>query len=321
MANMAKEDQLPEGNLIAWLEGKGAALIDYDFATDVTPEMAEAILRGNERNRHVKQNKVEEYKGALARGEWMYNGDTIRVTTTGKLIDGQHRLIAISESGIPARCLMAIIEDDVSFQTQATIDTGARRSFGDALQIEGMPYATTVAGATAVIWGYELDGVPVAGGRSVTPTIQQKYEVLSRHEGIHTSAPVGRRSTLVPASQAAALHYLFSTADSNDADEFFRLLKTGDGLSVSDPIYTLRERLTRESSRDTTQFSGRVMAAFVIIAWNYWRRGVELQRLQYRPGGARPDRFPRIDGVDEGRFRFTTAPRSRGGRARGRRRA
>jgi hypothetical protein len=59
----------PDPQLVDKLEELGAAIIPTDFATDVTPEMAEMMLRGNARNRHMKRNKVDEYVGALRRDE------------------------------------------------------------------------------------------------------------------------------------------------------------------------------------------------------------------------------------------------------------
>lgn len=39
-------------------------------------------------------------------------------------------------------------------------------------------------------------------------------------------------------------------------------------------------------------------AAWCILAWNAWRNGDRLRKVQWRPGGARPDPFPMIDGLD-----------------------
>jgi hypothetical protein len=294
----------PDPQLVVKLEKLGAAVIPPDFATEVTPEMAEMMLRGNARNRHVKPNKVEEFAGALVRGEWRYNGDCVRITTAGKLLDGQHRLMAIVQTETAAPLLVAVIEEDEALKAQATMDVGAKRKFGDMLQIEGVTSATTVAAVTGLIWGFEQDRVPTVQNRSVRATIQQKYDVLERHPGIRESVSRVRHSPLLVGSLAAGLHYLFSTADEEDADEFFHLLKTGEGLETGHPILTLRERLIREESRATGQLHTRVRTAFVIIAWNAWRQGRSLAKLQFRPGGARPDRFPQIDGLDESMFRF-----------------
>lgn len=294
----------PDPKLIDRLESQGAALIDPDFATDVTVAMAEDMLRGNARNRHIKPNKVEEFAGALRRGEWQYNGDTVRITTAGKLLDGQHRLMAIVDTGKPARLLIAVIEERNALQAQATMDVGSKRSFGDMLQIEGVANATTVAAATNLVWSFEQDRVPSSQNRAAAATIQQKYDVLARHPGLHESASRGKQAPLLTGSLGAALHYLFSTADADDADEFFRLLKTGDGLGPGNPIHTLRERLFREQSKASGQLHSRVRTAFTIIAWNYWRQGRDLAKLTFRPGGASPDRFPQVDGLDESMFRF-----------------
>jgi len=57
----------------------------------ITPEIAAAMLETNTMNRPLSMPHVRKLSDALLRGEWVVNGDAIRISSNGFLIDGQHR--------------------------------------------------------------------------------------------------------------------------------------------------------------------------------------------------------------------------------------
>lgn len=82
--------------------------------TEVTPEMAKEWLAANHCNRNVKRTAVSKVKAALVSGEFVFNAQTVTFTKSWRLADGQHRLIAIVESGVPAMILVWTgLEEDV----------------------------------------------------------------------------------------------------------------------------------------------------------------------------------------------------------------
>ena len=66
----------------------------------VTPDYAATLLEKNTTNRNISQITVKRYAQAMASGEWMQNGQTITIAEDGTILDGQHRLWAVIESGI-----------------------------------------------------------------------------------------------------------------------------------------------------------------------------------------------------------------------------
>lgn len=100
----------------------------------VTPAIAAEWLQFNTINRPLRRAVVEGYKAAFTRGEYVQTHQGIAFATTGELLDGQHRLTAISE--MPAH---------YSFNMQVTrgmpadaykgIDQGLKRTHGDVLRI------------------------------------------------------------------------------------------------------------------------------------------------------------------------------------------
>ena len=100
------------------------------YEIEVSPEMAKEWLEKNNQktNRKIDRKQVEKYKREIKSGNWMLNGDTIRFYISGTLADGQHRLIAIVETGITVLC--SIIEN-VPDEAKSTIDVGKSRKNTD----------------------------------------------------------------------------------------------------------------------------------------------------------------------------------------------
>jgi len=75
-------------------------LITVNGKHSINAEFATKLLNtlDNSLNRELIPSKVKKYQKDMINGKWSYNGDTIRITTDGHLVDGQHRLTAIVES-------------------------------------------------------------------------------------------------------------------------------------------------------------------------------------------------------------------------------
>ena len=92
----------------------------------ITPNVAELMLRTNENNRPLSQRKVREYAHDMRNGNWTLTHQGILVGRGGKLIDGQHRLRACIEAGVPFTTL--VIEDsDLESPMRLPIDVGLKR--------------------------------------------------------------------------------------------------------------------------------------------------------------------------------------------------
>jgi hypothetical protein len=106
--------------------------------------MAAKLLSNNTRNRSVRRKNVEFFAKEILSGNWKLNAETIKVGRDGTLLDGQHRLYAVVETGMSIQCLLATDLDQDVFDT---IDTGARRSAGDTLTVAGEVCGRNLAAA------------------------------------------------------------------------------------------------------------------------------------------------------------------------------
>jgi len=108
----------PASSPATWPHGPNRPV---DGKVRVTPEMAREWIKANRNNRPVRRGAVAKITADLKRDDFLYTGQTILFTISWRLADGQHRLIAIIESGIPAEVMVVTgIED----RAIAKIDNG-----------------------------------------------------------------------------------------------------------------------------------------------------------------------------------------------------
>src|SRR5260370_421024 len=81
---------------------------DLDLAiVTITPELAQEWLDRGGNNRKVTRRRIEAMTAAIQRGEWQLTGEAIKLDDEGRVRDGQNRLHAIGEAGIPVLSLVA----------------------------------------------------------------------------------------------------------------------------------------------------------------------------------------------------------------------
>ncbi len=254
----------------------------------ITPEGAAAYLQKNPTNRPLKPVVVKRYAAAMKRGEWDgLNGETIKLNGDGTLVDGQHRLAAVVESGLT---LTTTIVMGVRRTAQDTIDTGTRRTLSDALKIRGEANHTTLAGAL----GYAYRHFSRLEGQRIYPTTTQALTLLDEHPGIRVGTAAARRlhrHIHFNPSLAAWLYYHFGTIDRDDAEDFFTRLVTLEKVDAGHPILTLNQTVLRDAA-SSPRMSVIKVQAITIKAWNAYRDGRELRLLKWSPGGSSPESFP-----------------------------
>jgi hypothetical protein len=65
----------------------------------INPKLAADLLAGNLDNRSIKKNNLLAITNDMKGGAWTVNGAAIVIGKDGRLIDGQHRLQAVIDSG------------------------------------------------------------------------------------------------------------------------------------------------------------------------------------------------------------------------------
>ena len=107
----------------------------------VTPDMAaEWLAAGNVDNRAIRQTVVRRYADMMRGGEWHATHQGVAFSDR-RLIDGQHRLTAIVQSGIPQWMVIFADQSDVTF---GVLDKGVSRNLRDEVPMPG-PVLDTIS--------------------------------------------------------------------------------------------------------------------------------------------------------------------------------
>jgi hypothetical protein len=276
---------------------KTAAPIDgpYTEHVDVWPELAEYLLAQNTKNRPLRDKEVAAIARVMRAGEWMETGESIKVSTKGRLLDGQHRLSAIVRSGVTIRLPITFgVDDEVFKYLDGGSYGGGRRSGSDALHALGYKFAHRLASLIRVLVLYEngrygsfdSQGMPnetiVAAARRFGPPANNRgvriIEATSKlREGIFPSEQVMNLVTYVNAYRAP-----------QETIRFFK--KVSDGLNIStkaDPAWQLRSWIENNPSEGSNAYKTHLLA-LTTKACNAAIRGEEIRHLYY----AETQRYP-----------------------------
>jgi hypothetical protein len=249
------------------------------------------MLKRNTHNRRLNEQRVEQFAGAMKRGEWMDNGEPIaRFSTEGVLLDGQTRLAAIVKSGIT---LKGYIIDGLAPESQYTMDIGQKRTFAQELHLEGFTSPNHVGALALAIWQWENE---VWDQHKVGATRVQLRNIVDLNtDAILDAVKVQHRlqqKIRVTPTVAMLAYWLFSRIDQADADDFFDRLTHGT-IEPSHPIGLLRERLIGwAQDRRGTRPNKIVTLAYFIKAWNFYRNGGRPAHLVVRLGGTMAEPYP-----------------------------
>lgn len=251
----------------------------------VGPELAAKWLDKNTTNRTVRPARVKEYAQSMTAGRWLYTADPIRFDEDGRLIDGQHRLMAIVKSG--AELELHVVRG-LAREAQDAVDTGAARTASDALKVRGFKHGPQLA-ATVPIVNWLLKG----GGFAASYSRDDVVYWVGVHEGLDDIIDTAvRNRNLLPCQLApyAAAHYAARSQSQDQAatDEFFidQLVETI-GLTAGSPALATRRYLLglREDKKTATKEvkAGTVLA--ILEGYRQFRAGRTISSLRPPRGG------------------------------------
>jgi len=247
---------------------------------EVTPNMAAEMLKHNNMNRNISQLNVKRYAQAMQSGEWEQNGQTITVAADGTILDGQHRLWAVIESGVTITFLIVY---NVRKEAIATIDSGIVRTFRHLLQIKGSKHPATAAAVTKFAWIFDnFDSEMNEGSGKITlrnPVLECYYD--ENRELIERAAVMAETGCHhFTKSHMGFGFLLFLRKNPARAEEFAGMLKSGQNLYTGHPVMTLRAKLI-DNLMSKHKLTVRETAAFYIKAWNAFLWGKDISVFRW----------------------------------------
>lgn len=252
----------------------------------IDPIYAATLLDGNSTNRPLKEDLLRRYSEDMQNGKWReQTGESIKISKTNNLLDGQHRLNAIIKSGVPVRCLVIYGLDDCIFDV---IDTGRLRSGGDTLSVDGAPNAvrlnTSIQGYDRIKKEYSFMR---SGGRTKKLSNREVLHKYKENPRLWDASvtKAGRwyssMSKCMSVAEICSIYVFLSEINKEQADSFFEQLCTGE---IKDKvILLLRKRLFDDRINKESKMTPDARLSLIFKVWNAIRKGVELKQLTYHP--------------------------------------
>lgn len=263
---------------------------------EITPERAQELLEHNTVNRPLKDAAVKRYAKDMKEGRWEINGEAIMVSEEGTLLNGQNRLHACVEAGVPFTSLFV---SGLNGNSLDTIDVGVPRSLADQLHWRGVTHASEMAAACK--WLYRYDTMVEKGfrqlGPNAAPPRHEWLDYFDTYEPHFTSAAgcilPNRRHLPGPRSVHMFVHVLMSRVrDFKTADTFWNEVAFGSESSAA----TLLKNWMLDRAGPYKRPPNTVQAAVEVKAARLWLKGIQPKTLLWKRTTSRSgEAFPRID--------------------------
>lgn len=262
----------------------------------LSPEEAMRMLESNHLNRPLNDQHVKRIAGQIITGKWRFNGDTIKISEDGGILDGQHRLWAISEAKIAVE---TIVVRGIQRDAFATIDTLRKpRNGADVLALNGATSHRQYTSA-ALQWlarwqrgiletykapANRIENADIEGLFEDNPGISRAIERVAHLRGLANPSLMG------------FFYYILTNRSAELAERLVSTMENPAGVSINDPYYRLRMYFQSDLKRKDPI----VTIALMIKATNAAFHKQEIKGLMWRNQGLNPEKFPKLDVASSG---------------------
>lgn len=255
------------------------------------PRSKRILDRFNTHNRRKARTSWKRYSKSMTLSRWGATTDPIVFDEHGILLNGQNRLQAIVDSGIPQYFFVLRNFPRDQFQYQ---DRGRTRSVADTVFTFGNRKSDKEAASiSAIMINWDERGDFARNNSHRAPHETEDYYVDNADEIIEAGNFVKLHGIhkVWEKSVAGALCVILSRIDKDDAREFLIRTTTGANLPERSPLLRMRNRLITEKAK-AKRSQIVVTAALAIKAWNLWRKGKQRGILSWRNDGGCREPFP-----------------------------
>jgi hypothetical protein len=255
----------------------------------INATIAKEMLKRNQRNRTLKIKDVKYLSDQMKNNQWLFDGQPIRFTEDGRLLDGQHRLNAIIESNTEQKFLVIKGIKSESFKV---MDTGRTRTGADVFSINGISNSTTIAATVRFIISFKRNSLTINKSKITNTDLLNWYEKNKNISDIVKNAFVMKNefSNVLTATQIAGFHFLFAKKNVIEAENFIYKLCTGLGVENTNPIFLLRKKLIQDKI-NVAKLPTNEKFAFIVKTWNNYRLNKDVKILKWNSSN---EKFPEI---------------------------
>ena len=251
----------------------------------VTPQMAQRWLENNISNRTIRMANVSRLALEIMEGRWICDPSLppVAFDTSGRLLNGQHRLHAVVRSGVAVQMYVAT---NVSPSVMSVMDQGVSRQAGDVFKIKhGLTNPKDVAAAVTA-W-YRWKHFPDLVWQShMIPSAQVLVDIYEQDvddwsEAVMLGNRLHKPTRMIKAAVAAVAFRVNTTSKSDPSVwfDFVNGLATGENLRKGDPRLALRSWALNVTSK----WGGNQWAVVGLTAgWNAYVDGRSLLQIKSR---------------------------------------
>jgi hypothetical protein len=263
----------------------------------VGPDKAAKWLEGNTDNRPLSQVRVNRYAADMKAGLWLLIHQPVAFDSEGRILDGQHRLWAVVESGVTVPLMVARDADPDTF---TLIDQQKPRSASDSLAIAGYEQAYNLPGMLKIVRLYDefRDEAWTTARAQIT---NDDALILAQKAGqaavdavtLARSIRQVSRTGPLPAYGAAIylIHRETGLTGQDQNTMFWDPYATGVGLGHGDPRLALKRTIDRiyVARQGAGPALTRPFLGLMLKAWNAHANGKSVQVLSFKESERVPD--------------------------------
>ncbi len=251
----------------------------------VTPSVAKKYLESNTNNRNVKPRTLNRYAADIANGRWKEDtGELVKISKTGVVLDGQHRLLAIIKADKPAWLHVATGLDDDIFDV---LDTGSKRTYADVFHIRKIPHAGFLP--SIIQFHTTLKQSSWQARKFSSQERMTSHQLLNVYDDNPNFWDSVAQKTWLWFKNArwmsrmtiGGMYAHFYDISPMDAGDFMEQLCTGFGIK-NRTVALLRNKLIQDNMA-SRKMSDIIRDGLIMKAWNNFRNGTDLKILKYDP--------------------------------------
>lgn len=265
--------------------------------TQISPATASWLLGMNPENRKTSENMGIKYADDMRNGRWQENGAGLAISTCLALNDGQHRCMAVEETGVT---IMITVTVGLTRESRMTLDSGLKRTLSNKLDMQGYQDHGLLGAMTKMIIGLEANrdasrrSLRESSDPLICERIDNDYAIIQSAKFVRS---LKITKGFLSKQQIGFFHYVLSRIDNNAADIFLQglIMKIDttkparicartkkpiyEAIMTNDPRSLANARLTdAKIKRINITHAERVEIVF--RAWNAWREGRTMSQLK-----------------------------------------
>lgn len=262
----------------------------YTTIETITPQMAQVYLTHNTDNRKQRSYIVSFYARQMKQGDWQLNGDAVRFSKEGRLIDGQHRLKACIEAGVP---FTTLVVRGLDGESQTTMDKCVMRTSADSFRFSGIPNAVVIS---SLIKGFialkdkgnilhSVSSQVSVGSKKISDTelLREYNESPGLYQDICREALKCYESCRAfPATMVGSfIAYLIKEKKQENGYVYAFFEQLCDVRQTEYQVLKLCRRIFVNDKYSSIHMIGSAKQSLIIKAWNYYIRKKDVSKFCY----------------------------------------